>query len=35
MIKAYPTYVGGQWLHLDNTVEVINKFTGEPFATVP
>lgn len=35
MTKAYQTFVDGQWLHTDHTMEVINKFTGEPFATVP
>lgn len=35
MTKAYQTFVDGQWLHTDQTMEVINKFTGEPFATVP
>lgn len=34
-MKAYLTYVGGQWLHTDKTIEVTNKFTGEAFATVP
>ena len=35
MTKAYQTFVDGQWLHTDHAMEVINKFTGEPFATVP
>ncbi|MGD9948215.1 MAG: aldehyde dehydrogenase family protein [Desulfobulbus sp.] len=35
MMKAYQTYVDGQWLSTERTMEVINKFTGEPFATVP
>ncbi|WP_028581392.1 aldehyde dehydrogenase family protein [Desulfogranum japonicum] len=35
MIKAYQTYVDGQWLDTDKTMEVVNKFTGEAFASVP
>jgi len=35
MTKAYQTYVDGQWLSTDRTMDVLNKFTGEPFATVP
>ncbi len=35
MTKTYQTYVDGQWLATDRTMEVLNKFTGEPFATVP
>ena len=35
MTKAYQTYVDGQWLSTARTMEVFNKFTGEPFATVP
>nr|WP_321464486.1 aldehyde dehydrogenase family protein [uncultured Desulfobulbus sp.] len=35
MKKNYQTYVDGQWLSTDRTMDVLNKFTGEPFATVP
>ena len=35
MTKAYQTFVDGQWLHTDHTMEVINKFTGELLPRCP
>lgn len=35
MSTSYQTYVGGKWLTTGRTMEVVNKYTGKPFATVP
>jgi len=35
MNTSYQTYVGGKWLTTGKTMEVVNKYTGKPFATVP
>ncbi len=35
MSTPYKTYVAGEWLQTEASMEVINKFTGECFATVP
>jgi acyl-CoA reductase-like NAD-dependent aldehyde dehydrogenase len=35
MTTAYKTYVDGQWIDTGATMAVLNKFNGEPFATVP
>ncbi|NLT96493.1 MAG: aldehyde dehydrogenase family protein [Clostridia bacterium] len=33
-MKNYMMYIGGQWVDTANKKEVINKYTGEPFATI-
>nr|WP_320009763.1 aldehyde dehydrogenase family protein [uncultured Desulfobulbus sp.] len=35
MTKSYQTYVDGQWISTEQTMDVYNKFSGEVFATVP
>ncbi len=35
MTQAYQTYINGTWQTTAGTIEVLNKFTNEPFATVP
>ena len=34
-MKQYKTLLGGKWVTLEETIEVKNKFTGEPIGTVP
>ncbi len=34
MTRAYKTLIGGEWLTTGKTMDVINKFSGEVFATV-
>lgn len=33
-MKNFMMYIGGQWIDTANKKEVINKYTGEPFATI-
>lgn len=35
MKKDYTTLIGGEWLATGHTMEVVNKYSGEVFATVP
>ncbi|PIE69560.1 MAG: aldehyde dehydrogenase [Deltaproteobacteria bacterium] len=35
MNKEYMTYIDGKWLVTGRTLDVVNKFTGQPFARVP
>jgi acyl-CoA reductase-like NAD-dependent aldehyde dehydrogenase len=35
MAKHYKTYIDGEWISTDKTLNVTNKFSGEIFATVP
>jgi acyl-CoA reductase-like NAD-dependent aldehyde dehydrogenase len=35
MIVTYKTYINGEWLETGKTMAVVNKFSGEVFATVP
>lgn len=35
MTEVYKTYIDGSWLETGSTMNVMNKYTGEIFATVP
>ncbi|WP_025209887.1 aldehyde dehydrogenase family protein [Hippea sp. KM1] len=34
-MKQYKTYIGGEWIETGQTINVIDKYTGETIATVP
>lgn len=35
MTQNYKTYVDGKWIETENTMDVLSKYSGEIFATVP
>lgn len=34
MDNKYLLYIGGNWVETNNTIEVLDKYIGKPFATV-
>ena len=34
MREQFDLFINGKWLSTDNTVDVLNKYTGETYATV-